>query len=123
MSSRPLDLRRAAECDLAVLGGGHGATAEVLLAGKPVLQLPAAREQRMVADAVARLGAGEVAQPKRPNEVRQKLSLMLASDCYRDAARAFARRHADFDPRRQRAAMLERWESMLAARHQTAVFA
>jgi UDP:flavonoid glycosyltransferase YjiC (YdhE family) len=117
VSHRPLDLRRAArECDLAVLGGGHGATAEVLLAGKPVLELPAAREQRMVADAVVRLGAGELAQPKRGNDVRQKLSLMLASDDYRRAADRFAHRYATFDPRRQREAMLARCGQILSAR-------
>jgi hypothetical protein len=116
LSSRPLDLRRAAiECDLAVLGGGHGATIEMLLAGKPVLENPAAREQRMVADAVARLGAGEVAQPKRPDDIRQKLAMMLASDKYRQAAQRFARRYESFDPPRQRAAMLARCERLLRA--------
>jgi hypothetical protein len=117
ISPRPLGLRRAAaECDLAVLGGGHGATAEVLLAGKPVLELPAAREQRMVADAVARLGAGEVALPKRGDDVRGKLHRMLASDGYRRAAERFARRYLAFDPRRQREAMLARCEQILSAR-------
>ena len=116
LASRPLDLRRAAaECDLAVLGGGHGATVEMLLAGKPVLELPAAREQRMIADAVARLGAGEVAQPKRPEEVGHKLTLMLGSDRYRNAAQAFARRYRAFDPRRQRAAMLSPCEALLTS--------
>jgi UDP:flavonoid glycosyltransferase YjiC (YdhE family) len=124
LSPRPLDLRRAAaECDLAVLGGGHGATIEMLLAGKPVLEIPAAREQRMVADAVARLGAGEVAQPKRPDDIRQKLALMLGSDDYRDAARRFARRYQSFDPRRQRAAMLSRCDSLLPARLAQPAFA
>jgi hypothetical protein len=117
VSPRPLDLRRAArECDLAVLGGGHGATAELLLAGKPVLELPSAREQRMVADAVARLGAGEVAPSKRPDDVRHKLSLMLASDAYRRAADRFARRYSTFDPRRLREAMLARCGQVLSAR-------
>ena len=32
--------RAAAECDLAVLNGGHGVTAEMLLAGKPILLVP-----------------------------------------------------------------------------------
>ena len=124
LSPRPLDLRQAAaECDLAVLGGGHGATIEMLLAGKPVLQIPAAREQRMVADAVARLGAGEVAQPKQPDDVRRKLARMVASDLYRQAAEGFARRYAAFDPRRQRAAMLARCEQLLASRSRATVFA
>lgn len=114
LTLRPLDLRRtAAECDLAVLGGGHGATIEMLLAGKPVLEVPSAREQRMVADCVAGLGAGEVAQPKRPEQVREKLSLMLGSDRYRHAAEVFARRYAAFDPSRQRQAMLARCEGLI----------
>jgi UDP:flavonoid glycosyltransferase YjiC (YdhE family) len=95
----------------------------MLLAGKPVLEIPAAREQRMVADAVARLGAGEVAQPKRPDDIRLKLRMMLASDKYREAAGQFARRYAAFDPRGQRSAMLARCEQLLAARVPAAVFA
>jgi UDP:flavonoid glycosyltransferase YjiC (YdhE family) len=121
---RPLDVAKVAgECDLAILNGGHGVTAQMLLAGRPTLQIPLAQEQQMLADAVARLGAGEVARAKHPDDVRQKLALMLSSDRYRSAAAAFARRYAAFDPRRQRGAMLARSESLLSPRRPQALIA
>ena len=64
---------------------------------------------------MARLGAGEVAHPKRPEQVGEKLGLMLGSDRYRHAAAAFARRYAGFFPKRQRRAMLGRALELLAA--------
>ena len=91
-------VRAAAECDLAILHAGQGATAAMLLAGKPVLQLPIVLEQRMTADAVVRLGAGERAAPTDPAAVGEKLNSMLASDRYAEAARLFAAKYADFDP-------------------------
>ena len=121
---RPLDVTKVArECDLAILNGGHGVTAQMLLAGKPTLQFPIAQEQQLLADGVARLGAGEIAQPKHPEQVREKLALMLGSDGYRHAAATFARRYAAFDPGRQREAMLHRCEQLLPARRSATVFA
>lgn len=117
VASRPLDLgRAAAECDAAVLGGGHGTTAEMLLAGKPVLQIPPAREQRMVAEAVTRLGAGLDASARQPGSVRAALAALLSDDRYGAAARRFADRYARFRPQRQREAMLTRAEELLEAR-------
>src|SRR4051812_8318588 len=40
------------ECDLAVLNGGRGVTAEMLLAEKPVLAVPLVLEQQMTGDAL-----------------------------------------------------------------------
>ncbi len=54
--SRHLDMRQvAAECDLAILNGNHGTTIAMLLAGKPVLQIPTVLEQAHNAQATARL--------------------------------------------------------------------
>jgi UDP:flavonoid glycosyltransferase YjiC (YdhE family) len=62
---RPLDLGAAArECDFAILNAGHGATAPMLLAGKPVLELPLQLEQSLTASAVADMGAGEAVPHK-----------------------------------------------------------
>src|SRR5205823_12707778 len=100
-----LDMGRAtAECDVAVLGGGHGATAEMLLAGKPVLELPVALEQRMTAEAVERLGAGLRAATDDVESVRSSLVRLLGDDGYARMARRFAGRYAAFDPRVQRRA-------------------
>jgi len=118
IESQRLDLTRAArECDLAVLHAGQGSTAQVLLAGKPVLQVPLVLEQQLTARAVAKLGAGETASPTRPESIREKLEAMLASDRYAAAARAFARRHAGFDPAAQVGRMVSRVEELLARRN------
>jgi glycosyltransferase involved in cell wall biosynthesis len=109
LAARRLDVAKVArECDLAVLNGGHGVTAQVLLAGVPTLQIPLAQEQQMLADAVARLGAGDVADRKCSEGIEAKLGAMLTGDGYRLVARALADRYADFKPRRQRGAMLAR---------------
>ena len=66
VAERRVDVARAAaECDLAVLNGGHVVTAEMLLAGKPVLAVPLVLGQQMTGDALRRLGAGESAPPRR----------------------------------------------------------
>ena len=115
LSGRPLDLATAArECGAAVLGGGHGATAEVLLAGRPVVEVPAALEQRLGAEAVKRLGAGLEASAKDPASVVAALDAMLEDESYARAARSFGRRYAAFDPGRQRVAMLDRAEELLS---------
>jgi len=79
-------IRGAASCDAAVLHSGQGATAAVLLAGKPILQIPLVLEQRLTAEATVRLGAGEVvndrasdAQAARAKLERSMVRLQLAS--------------------------------------------
>ena len=105
--------RAAAECDLAVLHAGQGATAQVLLAGKPVLQIPLVLEQQLTARAVVQLGAGETASSTEVSDMRDKLDAMLASDRYTVAARAFAAKYRDFDPAAQVHRMVERVEELL----------
>lgn len=115
IADAPLDLTIAAEdCDVAILNGGHGVTAEMLLAGKPVLQIPLALEQQMTADAAARLGAGASCAAKSAGEVRSSLETLLADGCA-DAARRFAARYESFDPGRQRRTMVDRVEELLHA--------
>jgi hypothetical protein len=115
---RPLDLGLVApECDLAVLNGGHGVTAEMLLAGKPILEVPLVLEQTLTAEAVRRIGAGEAATIKQgsPWEGDKLLEALLTEPRYGRAARSFAERHAAFDPCCQRQALLERAHDMLGA--------
>lgn len=114
---RPLDLNRVgAECATAVINPGHRTTSAMLLAGKPVLQLPLFAEQRLMAAAVCRLGAGEVASAKAASadEIEQKLDALLTTDRYTGAAPAFASRHSDFDPQARRELMLRRTLELLA---------
>jgi hypothetical protein len=110
------DLRRAAaECDAAVLHAGQGATAAVLLAGKPILQIPLVLEQRLTADATARLGAGIVVpdRGKDPAAAGRMLDELLTNDTYATAARRFALKYADFDPEAQVHRMVERVEELI----------
>ena len=114
VEAAPLDLARVAkECDLAVLNGGHGVTAEMLLAGKPMFHVPLVLEQRLTAEAVHALGAAEVAPPRSADPVGTRLDALLNDDGYTAAARRFAERYAAFDPARQRAAILARAEELL----------
>jgi MoaA/NifB/PqqE/SkfB family radical SAM enzyme len=115
----PLDMVKVGKtCDLAILNGTAGTTATILLAGRPVLQVPISLEQGHVAMAVGRLGAGLMASSDRPERIVDALTRMLASETYAEAARRFAARHANFDPQRQVAGMLGRIEALL--RHPTA---
>jgi hypothetical protein len=114
---RPVDLRLVApQCDLAVLNGGHGVTAEMLLACKPILQVPLMLEQALTAEAVRRLGAGEVATLKqgRAWEGGRLLDALLTEARYGRAARLFADRHSTFDSCCQGQAVLERALELLS---------
>ncbi|MGA2618302.1 MAG: hypothetical protein ABSF26_11875 [Thermoguttaceae bacterium] len=114
MEDEPLDLAEVGRtCDLAILNGNHGTTVAMLLAGKPVLQVPITLEQDIFSAVVARLGAGLSAGPERPEEIGVNLVTMLGSDEFAAAAGSFAARHADFDPQRQIDAMLRRAQELL----------
>lgn len=115
-TERPDPALAARECDLMILNGAHGSTCDALLAGRPTLQIPLHREQQMTASAVERLGAGLSLDPKEPSRTKpRELVERLASDqSFAQAGRAFAQRHSDFDPQKQRREMLERAEQLIA---------
>ena len=50
----------------------------------------------MFSKLVAALGAGLVANPRRPEQFGPRLQMMLDGGVYRAAAQRFAQRHADF---------------------------
>ncbi|MHB1036577.1 MAG: glycosyltransferase [Pirellulales bacterium] len=102
------------QCDLAVLNGNHGTTVSLLLAGKPMLQIPTQLEQGLFSMAVERLGAGLSAFPNRPDQVADHLLRLLRSDEYAHGAARFAARYADYVPERQIGLMLDRVEELLA---------
>lgn len=106
----------ARDCDVAILNATHGTTCDMLLAGKPVLQFPLQAEQEMGAARVEGLGAGLTLDARRrePELIEQGLDRILSDARFRDAARSFADRHADFDSNAERAALLERALELLA---------
>ena len=115
IESEPLDLRRATrECDVAVLNGGHGATAEMLLAGKPLLEIPLALEQRLTANAVKGLGAGEAAAATTATCVRASVDQLTDEVRYTTAATRFAGRYAAYDAAGQERAAVSRVAALLA---------
>jgi hypothetical protein len=96
---QPAGIESAArQCDFAISNAGHGATAAMLLAGKPLLMIPRNLEQAMTARAVERLGAGLWAGRDQPDEIARKLDALLHSEQYAEAAKRFASQYADFNP-------------------------
>lgn len=96
---QPLDMDRVtAECDLAILHAGHGSTARMLLAGKPILQLPFNVEQHHTAENTERLGAGLAMRLDQPmEEILAGFDRLAREDAFRQSAQAFAARYRAFN--------------------------
>jgi UDP:flavonoid glycosyltransferase YjiC (YdhE family) len=114
--SRRID-QVARECDLAILNGTYTAIT-MLLAGKPVLQLPVFLEQAMSGLAIERLGAGLCAPPNDPDRVVTSLESLLASNRFAQAAQSFAARYADDDPSTQIERMVNRAEELATTKRE-----
>lgn len=105
---RPLDLARVGrQCDLAILNAGHGATVSMLLAGKPILQLPLNLEQTLTGLAIERMNAGLHVPPDGPTQAGSSLIRLVDSEQYAQGARRFADRYVDYDPERALDALVE----------------
>ena len=87
------------QCDLAVLNGNHGTTVSMLLAGKPILQIPLTLEQVLFSRRVVELGAGLRADPNKPDQIMARFGDMLKSDQFTGKSQAFADKYKDFSPR------------------------
>lgn len=93
-ADRPLDLAAVGrQCDLAILNASHGATVSMLLAGKPILQIPLQLEQTLTATATDRLGVGLSADPAKPVQIARTLTALLTSDRFAAGAKRFADRY------------------------------
>jgi len=115
-SEVPIDLDAASEeCDLVILNGTHGVSAQMLLAGKPVLSFPILLEQLLVARNIEKIGAGLFASIDHPNQIDAKLDAMLESDSFAEAARGFAERYAFVNPHTQVAKLARKLDQMAAA--------
>jgi UDP:flavonoid glycosyltransferase YjiC (YdhE family) len=109
--AEPVDPAQAArECDLAILNGTPGATCDMLLAGKPILQIPIYSDQERVAEEVCRVGAGALLSPavRDPDVFEATIRALLVEDRFTQCALSFAERHRDFNAHRQRTDMLDR---------------
>lgn len=77
--------------DLLITHAGHGTVMAGVTHGVPMLCFPMGRDQPMIADRVARLGLGSVADPEAPvAEIQRAVAAMLADAETRRRARAFA---------------------------------
>lgn len=110
----PVDIETAArECDLAILYAPHDTTAELLLAGKPLLLVPQHMEQTLVARNARRLEAARVVSMKDGDEVVTGLREVIEESRFADAARAFADRYAGHDPARVVGEVVDELETLL----------
>ncbi len=109
-----LDLHQvSSQCELAILNGTHGTTVSMLLAGRPILQLPVFLEQALTSVAVTRLGAGLSVPLANPERIAGQLSALVNSEVYAEAARRFATQYVDFVPERQIKKMIQRCQEHL----------
>jgi UDP:flavonoid glycosyltransferase YjiC (YdhE family) len=108
-ASGPVDLEAVGrQCDLAILNGGHGSTSSLLLAGRPLLQIPLNLEQALTGLAVERMQAGLCVDPERASEAPRKLRALAGSGEFAAGAARFAEAHRDFDPEAEMEGLVER---------------
>ena len=84
----------------------------MLLAGKPILQMPLNLEQSLTALTTRRLDAGLSVDPNQIPQVAQRLAQMVKSNRFEGAQR-FASRYAQYDPQRQIERIVGRLEQLL----------
>ena len=112
--SESLDMKLvSSECDWAILNGGHGTVASMLLAGKPCLMFPLYVEQFLNACAIHNLGAGLAISPQAIAHVRPALLEMISKLQYAERARAFASSYPNFTPGKQIPKLVDRLEWLI----------
>ncbi len=95
---QPLDMDSIGKtADVGVCNGNHGTSAELLLAGVPILLIPLQAEQNISSIHIERLGAGLSAPKKHPESMAKKLDGLIHDPRFRQAAQAFSQRYADFN--------------------------
>jgi UDP:flavonoid glycosyltransferase YjiC (YdhE family) len=105
----PVDLAQALpECEVVVCHAGESTVSQALLAGRPLLMMPQSAESFLTARRVREMGAGiNIGELARPLDWPASVRSLLSDERYRQAAQAFAQRHADFDARRQAEALAD----------------
>lgn len=105
----PLDMRAvAAQCDYGVHHGNHGTGIDLLLRGRPMLQLPITLEQSLFAKRVEQLDAGITIHRPSVSAVRKGLeSLLSDGPFYAVGAKKFAERYRDWQSETQAAPLAD----------------
>lgn len=96
---QPVQLEKLlSRADLVISNGGGALMSQALMAGVPILTLPAHTEQFMQSHCLRRLGAGRVIGSKRDGaSMRNAIGEMRESHQYRNQAHVFAKKYASFD--------------------------
>jgi len=98
ISSEPLDMTAIGRtCDLAIVNAGHATLVNLLLAGRPLVMAPQQLEQHLLAARVAKMGAGAVVSEPKQTAVDIAFEAVVQRPAVRNAAEAFAERHARVD--------------------------
>ena len=109
-----IDVTHVAEqCDFAVLSGGHGTLAAVLLAGKPVVVVPIQLEQLLLAKRCEEAGFGIGSPAVDVRYFTNAVAKIVSEPSYQARARAFANRYRTLAPGRQLQSLAERIEDLL----------
>src|SRR5262249_54346752 len=112
--NEPINLAQVVkECDTAVLNATNSTTAEFLLAGTPILNIPLFLEQVLTAHRVVDFGAGLAVAADRPDSMIESLLAVIHGDRYRHAAQTFARKYAGHDGTQSVKMVVSRVEELL----------
>jgi hypothetical protein len=115
-AAEPPDLWQVSrQCDLAILNGTHASTATMLLAGKPVMQIPITGEQFLTAQRTTALGCGPSVPCTDARVMTSRLDWLIGAGEPRQAARRIAARYDGFDPADQVRQVAARIEQLVAA--------
>ena len=93
----PVDLV-SQQCDLAILNATSSMTCSMLLAGKPILQIPHNLEQGLTAQRTAELYAGMVAPKDDGAQIVWQLIQMTQDPRFSSGASRFAEAYRDYRP-------------------------
>jgi UDP-N-acetylglucosamine:LPS N-acetylglucosamine transferase len=114
-SPKMFDLKKVCqECDLVICHAGHATVARALLGGVPVVMLPTQAEQFIMSINMIRFGAATMVNPneKQP-DYAGAIHRALMDKNIKQKAEEFAARHADFDQKKQVAAIVGRIEELI----------
>lgn len=105
----PVNLTQALQdCQLVLAHGGESTLAQALMAGKPALLLPMQTEQYLTAQGIEGCGLGLNAGSRpRPVRFEDLLDQLLQPGACAPGLRAFADRHAGFNPQAQSAELYQ----------------
>lgn len=116
-STAPLDMEEVrTSCDWALCHGGAGATAALLLAGKPLMLFPMHMEQVMTARRLESLGVATSVTPDAAGQLpRPMVKRVLANAALAKAAQVFALQHAHYQQEATVSVAVNRCEALLVS--------